>query len=183
MHVTKTAIEDVLLLTPRIFQDERGYLFETFQQQTFAHDTGTDYSFVQDNQVFSKQYVLRGLHYQIQNPQGKLIHAIQGEIFDVAVDMRTSSKTFGQFITVTLSDKNKDHLFIPPGFAHGFLVLSPEATIIYKMTEYWKPEYERTLTWDDPDLAIPWPLGNESLPVLSTKDRAGTSWHDAEKFI
>lgn len=182
MHITKTAIEDVLLLTPQIFQDERGYLFETFQQQTFAKDTGKDYTFVQDNQVFSKQYVLRGLHYQIQNPQGKLIHAIQGEIFDVAVDMRTHSKTFGQYITAILSEKKQEHLFIPPGFAHGFLVLSAAATIIYKMTDYWSPKYERTLAWDDPDLAIPWPLENANLPILSIKDREGRSWHDAEKF-
>ena len=172
MKITPTAIPDVLLIEPRVFGDARGFFFESFNQKSFAEATGVNLPFVQDNHSKSVKGVLRGLHYQLEpHAQGKLVRVTQGEVFDVAVDLRKDAKTFGQWVGVTLSADNKQQLWIPPGFAHGFLVLSDTAEFLYKTTDYYAPQAERSLRWDDPTLAIAWPLEGE--PILADKDRQG----------
>lgn len=179
MKITPITLPGVLILEPRIFEDSRGFFFEAFNRRTWA-SAGIDSEFVQDNQSSSKKNVLRGLHYQIQQPQGKLVRAIRGEIFDVAVDIRRSSPTFGRSVQVTLSADNRKMLWIPAGFAHGFLVLSDSAEVLYKTTDFYAPEHERTLLWNDPRLMISWPSTAE--PVLSDKDRRGLPLDRAELF-
>lgn len=179
MDIIKTAIPDVLIFKPKVWGDERGYFYESFRQQWFL-DAGIDVTFVQDNQSSSQKNVLRGLHYQIQKPQGKLVRVISGEVFDVAVDLRKSSPTFGKSVGVNLSDANKLMLWIPAGFAHGFSVMSEHAELYYKCTEYYAPEYDRSLLWNDPALQIQWPLDGDA--ILSAKDIAAKRLIDAEVF-
>jgi dTDP-4-dehydrorhamnose 3,5-epimerase len=170
MKVIETNIPDVLILEPRVFGDERGFFMESFNARVFAETTGFDVDFVQDNHSKSARNVLRGLHYQVEQAQGKLVRVVQGAVYDVAVDIRAGSPTFGQWEAVELSAENKRQLWIPPGLAHGFLVLSESAEFLYKTTEYYAPQYERSLRWDDPQLAIPWPL--DGAPLLAAKDAA-----------
>jgi len=170
VKVTPTALPDVLVISPNVFGDERGFFFESWNHRAFAA-AGLEATFVQDNHSRSVRNVLRGLHYQIEHAQGKLVRVCAGEVLDVAVDLRRSSPTFGQSLSVTLSAKNKQMLWIPPGFAHGFLVLSDAAEFLYKTTDYWYAEHERTLLWNDPALGIDWPLSGA--PVLAAKDAAG----------
>ena len=180
MTVTPTPLDGVLILESRVFADARGEFFEAYNSAAFAEAVGGARTFVQDNHSVSKRHVLRGLHYQITQPQGKIVRVVSGEIFDVCVDLRRGSKTFGRWDGVVLSAENRRQLWIPEGFAHGFLVLSESAGVIYKTTDYYTPAAERTLQWDDPDLAIAWPL---TAPViLSAKDAAGTPFRDAELF-
>ncbi len=179
MKVSQTALPEVLILEPRVFEDSRGFFFEAFNRRQWT-SAGIDFDFVQDNQSFSKKYVLRGLHYQIRQPQGKLVRALRGEIFDVAVDIRKSSPTFGKSVHVTLSAENRRMLWIPSGFAHGFLVLSDCAEVLYKTTDFYAPEHERTLLWNDAKLAIPWP--SVASPILSDKDQRGLPIDRAELF-
>lgn len=181
MNVISTKIPDVLLLEPQVFGDHRGFFFESFNQKRFEDKTGVKTQFVQDNHSRSSQGVLRGLHYQIQQAQGKLLRATVGEIFDVAVDIRKQSPTFGQWVGYRLSAENKRQLWIPPGFAHGFAVLSDVAEVLYKTTDYYAKEHERSILWNDPGLAIDWQLGNIE-PRLSAKDEAGVLLKDAEVF-
>lgn len=171
MKVTPTAIPDVLLIEPTVFGDDRGFFFESFNQKVFEEATGLKAAFVQDNHSKSSRNVLRGLHYQIKRPQGKLLRVVQGEVFDVAVDIRKDSKTYGQWVGQILSAENKKQLWIPPGFAHGFLTLSETAEFLYKTTDYYAPEHERCIAWDNPKIGIKWPL--TAAPLLSEKDRAG----------
>jgi dTDP-4-dehydrorhamnose 3,5-epimerase len=173
--VTPTHIPDVLILEPKVFGDSRGFFFESFNQQDFNHVTDLDVHFVQDNHSRSAQGVLRGLHYQVQRPQGKLVRVVRGAVFDVAVDIRNSSPTFGQWVGVELSADNHRQLWIPPGLAHGFLTLTEHAEFLYKTTDYYAPEHERCLAWDDPTLGIVWPLAGAA-PTLSAKDRAGAAF-------
>ena len=180
MRVTPTAISGVLLLEPRVFADARGYFFESYNERAFAEATGVTAKFVQDNHSRSVKNTVRGLHYQIQQAQGKLVRVVAGEIFDVVVDLRRSSPSFGKWVGHRLSAENKNMLWIPPGFAHGFAVLSEEADFLYKITDYWAPQHERTLLWNDPELAIEWPLAGE--PILTAKDRAGKRLSEAEVF-
>ncbi|KAB8054812.1 dTDP-4-dehydrorhamnose 3,5-epimerase [Janthinobacterium rivuli] len=180
MKLISTHIPDLLILEPKVFGDERGFFFESFNQRQFKELTGLDVDFVQDNHSRSAKNVLRGLHYQIQQPQGKLVRVVQGKVFDVAVDLRRSSPTFGQHVGLELSAENKRMFWIPPGFAHGFVVLSETAEFLYKTTDYWAPEFERSLLWSDPALAIAWPL--DGVPQLSAKDQAGKSFDAAECF-
>jgi dTDP-4-dehydrorhamnose 3,5-epimerase len=180
VNVLPTDIPDVLLLEPQVFQDDRGFFLESYNQQKFTDKTSLNLNFVQDNHSSSRYNVLRGLHYQVQQPQGKLIRVIIGTIFDVAVDIRKSSPTFGKWVGYELSATNKRQLWIPPGFAHGFVVLSATAEVIYKTTEYYAPEGDRCILWNDPDLAIDWHL--TSSPILSAKDQAGKPFHMAEVF-
>lgn len=180
MNVTPTAIPDVLIIEPRVFEDARGFFFESFNERTFAEMTGITAHFVQDNHSRSAHNVLRGLHYQIQRPQGKLVRVIAGEAFDVAVDLRKSSPTFGQWAGTILSAENKRMVWIPQGFAHGFLVLSESADFLYKTTDYYAPKHERCLAWNDPQLAIRWPL--QGAPIVSTKDQHGVAMRTAETF-
>ena len=175
MKATPTAIPDVLLLEPKVFGDERGFFFESFNQQAFALATGVQAVFVQDNHSKSGQGVLRGLHYQVQNAQGKLVRATQGAVFDVAVDIRPESPTFGQWAGAVLSAENKHQLWIPAGLAHGFLVLTDTAEFLYKTTDYYMPAHERCIAWNDPALAIDWPLDGLA-PRLSAKDQAGNAF-------
>jgi len=179
MQLIRTAIPDVCLIEPKVFGDERGFFFESWNRRTLA-GLGIEADFVQDNHSRSAQNVLRGLHYQVEHPQGKLVRAIAGEIFDVAVDLRRSSPTFGQWVSFTLSAENKRMAWIPPGFAHGFCVVSDVAEFLYKTTDYWFPEHERTLAWDDPALAIPWPLS--APPLLAAKDAAGKPLAEADAY-
>jgi len=180
MEIIKTVIPDVLIFKPKVWGDERGYFYESFRQNWFD-DLNVNPNFVQDNQSSSQKNVLRGLHYQIQKPQGKLVRVISGEVFDVAVDLRKSSPTFGQSVGIHLSSENKLMLWIPPGFAHGFSVVSEQAELYYKCTEYYAPEYDRSLLWNDPQLDIQWPLdGNE--PILSAKDLAAKRLSEAEVY-
>ncbi|MFM1908714.1 MAG: dTDP-4-dehydrorhamnose 3,5-epimerase [Pseudomonadota bacterium] len=172
MNVTSTAIADVLLIEPKVFGDDRGFFFESFNQRAFQQATGLNLSFVQDNHSKSAQGVLRGLHYQVQQPQGKLVRVVAGEVFDVAVDIRPDSPTYGQWVGEILSADNKRQLWVPPGLAHGFVVLSESAEFLYKTTDYYAPEHERCIAWNDPTLAIVWPAMNEG-PKLSAKDAAG----------
>ena len=181
MRVTPTAIPDVLILEPRVFGDDRGFFFESFNQRAFSEATGLNCNFVQDNHSKSAKNVLRGLHYQIQNPQGKLVRVVRGEVFDVTVDLRKSSKTFGQWVGQILSAENKKQLWVPEGFAHGFVVLSETAEFLYKTTDYYAPEYERSLLWNDPALGIDWSLERE--PKLAVKDAAALTLAEAEVFV
>ncbi|MCX7144210.1 MAG: dTDP-4-dehydrorhamnose 3,5-epimerase [Proteobacteria bacterium] len=180
MKITPTAIPDVLIVEPKVFADEQGFSFESFNEGAFAKETGIAAEFVQDNHSRSVKNTVRGLHYQIQQPQGKLLHVVVGEVFDVAVDIRRSSITFGKWVGMRLSAENKKMMWIPPGLAHGFAVLSDYADFLYKTTDYWAPEHERTILWNDPDLAIEWPLAGE--PILAAKDRAGKRLYEAEVF-
>lgn len=181
MDVTGTAIPDVLLVRPRVFGDERGFFMETYHFRKFA-EAGVPQVFVQDNHSASRQGILRGLHYQVRQVQGKLVRVVAGEIFDVAVDLRRGSATFGHWVAARLSSANKLQLWVPPGFAHGFYVVSDWAEVVYKVTDYYSPESERTLIWDDPDLGIEWPLRDGSPPTLSAKDARGARLRDAELF-
>ncbi len=178
--VIPTSLPEVLILEPKVFGDARGFFFESFNARDFAHCTGLDVQFVQDNHSKSAKGVLRGLHYQIQHPQGKLVRVTQGEVFDVAVDLRKSSPTFGQWEGVLLSAENKRQLWVPPGFAHGFLVLSDTAEFLYKTTDYYQPEFERSLLWSDPAVGIQWPTQGE--PLLAAKDKAAAPLTKAEVF-
>jgi dTDP-4-dehydrorhamnose 3,5-epimerase len=178
MNVVKTAIPDVLILEPKIFGDERGLFFESYNRRTFKACTGIDVEFVQDNYSLSAHNVLRALHYQVERPQGKLVRVIAGEIFDIAVDIRKRSPTFGRHVECRLSSQNKRMAWIPAGFAHGFMVVSDHAEVLYKTTDYWYPELERTLRWNDLKLGIAWPL--EAAPILSAKDKLGHRLEDAD---
>jgi len=180
MNISPTTIPDVLILEPTVFGDERGFFFESFNQRRWLELTGVNEQFVQHNHSRSAGNVLRGLHYQIQQPQGKLVRVISGEVFDVAVDIRRSSPTFGQWFGTLLSAENKRQMWVPPGFAHGFCVTSEFAEFLYLTTDYWAPEHERCIAWNDPDLAIAWPLTAE--PVVSAKDQQGTRFKDADLF-
>lgn len=180
MNVFPTEIPDVLILEPKVFGDSRGFFFESYNEQVFQDKTGLDVRFVQDNYSRSAKNVLRGMHYQIQQTQGKLVRVTVGAIFDVAVDLRKSSRTFGMWVGCDLSAENKRQLWIPPGFAHGFVVVSDVAEVLYKTTDYYAPQHERSILWNDPDLAIAWPL--ESEPILSAKDQVGTPFCKAEVF-
>ncbi|WP_017324474.1 dTDP-4-dehydrorhamnose 3,5-epimerase [Synechococcus sp. PCC 7336] len=182
MKVTPCQIPDVIAIEPRVFGDRRGFFYESFNQQVFADRVSPEVQFVQDNHSRSKQWILRGLHYQIQQVQGKLVRAVAGEIFDVAVDIRRSSPSFGQWVGDRLSAENKRQLWVPPGFAHGFLVLSEVAEVLYKTTDFYAPAQERSIRWDDPELAIDWPLNAGVEPVLSEKDLAAPAFRDAEVF-
>ncbi len=180
MNITPTEIADVLILEPRIFGDDRGWFFESFNEQTFNDKTAAGVHFVQDNHSCSAQNVLRGLHYQIQQPQGKLVRVVAGAIFDVAVDIRRSSSTFGQWVGCVLSAENKKQLWVPIGFAHGFVALSDQTEVLYKTTDYYAPAHERCILWNDPELAIAWSLNNP--PIVSAKDQVGKSLQEAEVF-
>ena len=180
MKVTATAITDVLIIEPKVFGDSRGFFFESFNQRDFNSATGTNFNFVQDNHSRSAKGVLRGLHYQVQQPQGKLVRVAQGAVLDVAVDIRRNSTTFGRHVAMELSAENKRMLWIPQGFAHGFMVLSESADFLYKTTDYYAPQSECCIAWNDPDIGIKWPTG--MAPSLSVKDQAGTSLRNAEVF-
>ena len=180
MNVVQASIPGVLVLEPKVFGDARGFFFESFNARTFTEKTGINAQFVQDNHTRSARNVLRGLHYQIKQPQGKLVRVTEGEVFDVVVDIRKSSPTFGLWATVMLSADNKRMLWIPPGFAHGFLVLSNYAEFLYKTTDYWDPAHERCIAWDDPHLNIAWPL--HGAPQLSAKDQKGVPFLTAAVF-
>jgi dTDP-4-dehydrorhamnose 3,5-epimerase len=179
MNIIQTDIPDVLIVEPKVFADARGFFYESFNKKAMQA-AGMTGDFVQDNHSRSARNVLRGLHYQIRQPQGKLVRAAAGEIFDVAVDIRRRSPTFGKWVGMELSAENKRMAWIPPGFAHGFLVLSEFAEVLYKTTDYWAPQSERTIVWNDRDLAIAWPAAEE--PQLSVKDRAGAAFREAELF-
>jgi dTDP-4-dehydrorhamnose 3,5-epimerase len=179
MNVIQTAVPDVLIVEPKVFADARGFLYESFNKKAMQA-AGISGDFVQDNHTRSDRNVLRGLHYQIKQPQGKLVRVIVGEVFDVAVDIRKSSTTFGRWVGFNLSAENKRMAWIPPGFAHGFLVLSDYAEVLYKTTDYWEPQYERTIIWNDRDLSITWPIHGS--PQLSAKDMAGVTLNEAEIF-
>ena len=181
MKVMPTAIADVLIIEPKVFGDARGFFYESFNQKAFNEATGTNYHFVQDNHSRSSKGVLRGLHYQIQQPQGKLVRVLRGAVFDVAVDIRKSSPSFGKWVGVELSEDNHRQLWVPPGFAHGFLVLSDAAEFLYKTTDYYAPEYERCIAWYDTALAISWPL-DVNLSQLSNSDRFGVLLANAQLF-
>lgn len=180
MKAIPTAIPDVLVIEPAVFGDARGFFFESWNRRAFADLVGRDIAFVQDNHSASARGVLRGLHYQVRQPQGKLVRVVAGEVFDVAVDLRRASATFGKWVAERLSAQSHRMLWVPPGFAHGFLVLSERAEFLYKTTDYYAPEHERTLLWNDPALGIPWPVRGE--PVLKPRDAAGARLADAETF-
>jgi dTDP-4-dehydrorhamnose 3,5-epimerase len=180
VNVIPTTIPDVLIIEPKVFGDERGFFFESFNRRQFAELIGRNVDFVQDNHSRSAKNVLRGLHYQIQQPQGKLVRVVQGTVFDVAVDIRRSSPTFGQYAAVELSAENKRMLWVPEGFAHGFVVLSDTAEFLYKTTDYWAPEFERSIAWNDPAIGIQWPIQGE--PSLSAKDQQAKALAEAEHF-
>lgn len=181
MRFLPSEIPEVLLIEPQVFGDSRGFFMETWHAEKFA-GAGLDLDFVQDNHSMSVQGTLRGLHYQIRKPQGKLVRVISGKVFDVAVDLRKSSPFFGRWVGEILSVENKKMLWVPPGFAHGFYVLSPEAEFVYKCTELYAPEHERCIRWDDPELGIVWPLLAQGAPLLSAKDLAGLSLSEAELY-
>ena len=178
---TRSSIPDVIVVEPSVSGDDRGFFMETWERKKFR-DGGIDYDFVQDNHSRSRQGILRGLHYQVRHPQGKIVRAISGAVFDVAVDLRRSSPTFGQWVGELLSADNRKMLWVPPGFAHGFYVVSESADINYKCTDYYYPEFERSLAWDDPELDITWPLGDNTPPQLSTKDSNAANLADADLF-
>ncbi|MCA2622815.1 MAG: dTDP-4-dehydrorhamnose 3,5-epimerase [Microcystis sp. M20BS1] len=180
MKVIPTEIPDVLIIEPQVYGDDRGFFLESFNQKDFREKTGVNTTFVQDNHSMSLKNVLRGLHYQIPNPQGKLVRVVNGSVFDVAVDARQSSPTFGQWVGCILSAENKRIFWVPEGFAHGFLVLSDRAEFLYKTTNYYYPKYEKTILWNDADLGIDWPL--ETPPILSPKDQAGQPFKSVEVF-
>jgi dTDP-4-dehydrorhamnose 3,5-epimerase len=177
----ETALPDVLILEPKVFGDDRGFFFESFNRKDFADAVGFEVDFVQDNHSRSGKDVLRGLHYQIHRPQGKLVRVVKGAVFDVAVDLRRSSAHFGRWVGVELSEQNKRQLWVPPGFAHGFFVTEGPAEFLYKTTDYWFPEHERSLLWSDPALGISWPVDGE--PVLAVKDASGKRLSEAECFV
>lgn len=181
MKVVATLIPDVLILEPKVFGDARGFFMESFNARTFQAATRLNVTFVQDNHSRSARNVLRGLHYQIQQPQGKLVQVVRGAVFDVAVDIRKSSRTFGQWVGAELSETNHRQMWVPPGMAHGFLVLSDSADFLYKTTDYYAPEFERCIRWDDPDVGIQWPI--QATPLLSAKDQTGHSLCKAELFV
>lgn len=180
MHIQTTDIPDVVIIEPKVFGDDRGFFYESFNERSFQELTGVTTSFVQDNHSKSAKNVLRGLHYQIQQPQGKLVRVVAGEVFDVAVDIRKSSPTFGRWVGVVLSAENKRQLWVPPGFAHGFVVTSESAEFLYKTTDYWAPEFERSILWNDPAIGIQWPI--DGSPLLSAKDQVAALLADAEVF-
>jgi dTDP-4-dehydrorhamnose 3,5-epimerase len=180
MKAIPTAIPEVLILEPKIFGDSRGFFMESFNQKIFSTLTGTEETFVQDNHSRSTKHVLRGIHYQIQQPQGKLVRVVQGRVFDVAVDLRRSSGTFGQWVGVELSEDNYRQLWVPAGFGHAFVVLSDKAEFLYKTTSYYAPEHERCIRWDDPDIGIKWP--EIEMPLLSEKDKVGQAFKGAEVY-
>jgi len=180
MKVIATAIPEVLIIEPKVFGDERGFFFESFNRRRFAELTGRDVDFVQDNHSRSAKNVLRGLHYQIRQPQGKLVRVVQGAVFDVAVDIRRSSPSFGQSVGLELSAENKRMLWVPEGFAHGFVVISETAEFLYKTTDYWVPEFERSIAWNDPAIGIQWPIQGQ--PSLSAKDQQAKLLAEAEHF-
>ncbi|ASI69214.1 dTDP-4-dehydrorhamnose 3,5-epimerase [Diaphorobacter nitroreducens] len=182
MRTTRLAIPDVVLIEPKVFGDTRGFFFESFNQRAFDEATGTSYQFVQDNHSRSCRGVLRGLHYQIQKPQGKLVRVVRGAVWDVAVDIRKTSPTFGQWVGAELSEDNQHQLWVPPGFAHGFVVLSETADFLYKTTDYYAPQHERCIAWDDKTLAIGWPSLGTTAIQLSVKDLAGSALADAEVY-
>lgn len=181
MQTIATPLDGVFVLEPKVFGDTRGFFFESYNARNFEAATGARPNFVQDNHSRSAKGVLRGLHYQIRQPQGKLVRVTAGEVFDVAVDLRKSSPTFGKWYGHLLSAENKLQLWIPTGFAHGFVVISDSADFLYKTTDYWAPEFERCIAWNDPDLAIDWPLGSAT-PLVSTKDAQGIAFRNAEVF-
>ena len=181
MQVQPLAIPEVLLLTPKVFGDERGFFFESFNARAFREATGLSLDFVQDNHSRSVRHVLRGLHYQVEQAQGKLVRVVQGEVFDVAVYIRRSSPTFGQWVGARLSAENKQQLWVPPGFAHGFLTLSESAEFLYKTTDYYAPAHERCIAWNDPEIGVAWPLEGNT-PQVSAKDAQGLSLASAELF-
>lgn len=178
--VIPTALRDVVILEPKVFEDERGFFFESFNERDFCSTIGCNIRFAQDNHSRSIKGVLRGLHYQIKQPQGKLVRVTQGVVFDAVVDLRRSSPSFGKWMGVELSDVNKYQLWIPPGFAHGFLVMSESADVLYKTTDYWHPEYERSLLWSDATIGIRWPLNSE--PLLAAKDKLGSTFQTTEYY-
>ncbi len=180
MKFIPTPIPDVLLIEPKVFQDERGFFLESYQKKLFA-EAGIRFDFVQDNHSKSSEGVLRGLHYQLKQPQGKLLRVVAGEIFDVALDIRRRSPTFGKWFGTYLSAENKLLLWVPPGFAHGFYVTSPQAELLYKATDFYAPQWDRTITWNDPAVGIQWPTGGTS-PILSAKDQAGTLLAEADVY-
>ena len=180
MRATPTAIADVLVIEPKVFADERGFFFESFNERAFADATGVVAKFVQDNHSRSVKNTLRGLHYQIRQPQGKLVRVVAGEVFDVVVDIRRSSPSFGKWVGELLSADNKKMMWVPPGLAHGFAVLSEYAEFLYKTTDYWAPQHERTLLWNDPDIGVVWPIKGE--PILAAKDKTGKRLAEAEVF-
>ncbi len=180
MDVTPTEISEVLLIAPKVFGDDRGFFFESYNQQAFADKVSAEHSFVQDNHSRSEKNVLRGLHYQVEQAQGKLVRAVVGSIFDVAVDIRKSSPTFGQWVGHMLTAENKHQLWVPSGFAHGFLVVSEVAEVLYKTTDFYAPQYERSILWNDPDLEIRWPTSEA--PILSKKDMGGQRLKEAEVY-
>ena len=177
MKATRLAIPDVVLIEPKVFGDARGFFFESFNQKAFNEATGTQHEFVQDNHSRSAKGVLRGLHYQVQQPQGKLVRVVRGAVFDVAVDIRKGSPTFGQWVGEELSEDNHRQLWVPPGFAHGFVVLSETAEFLYKTTDYYAPQFERCIMWNDPSLDLDWPA---QFPILSDKDSKGQAFLSAE---
>jgi len=181
MEFTPLAIRDVVLIEPKVFGDSRGCFFESWEQRKFAAG-GIEADFVQDNQSRSSQYILRGLHYQLQQPQGKLVRVVTGTVFDVAVDLRRSSPTFGRWVGAILSEDNHHMLWVPPGFAHGFVVLSEYAHFVYRCTNFWAPEHERSILWNDPDLDVSWPLPDGVRPIISAKDARGQRFRDAQCF-
>jgi dTDP-4-dehydrorhamnose 3,5-epimerase len=180
MKIIRTAIPEVIIIEPTVFGDERGFFFESFNERKFKELTGVDTAFVQDNHSKSVKGVLRGLHYQLQQTQGKLVRVVAGAVFDVAVDIRKSSPTFGKWVGVELSADNKRQVWVPAGFAHGFVTISDSAEFLYKTTDYWAPQFERAILWNDPAIGIEWPL--DGAPQLSAKDQAGTPLADAEVF-
>lgn len=183
MKVTETRLPGLLIIEPKVFGDARGFFMESFNAQAFREATGLDVDFVQDNHSRSGKGVLRGLHYQIQQPQGKLVRVVKGRVFDVAVDLRRSSPTFGQWDGVELSEDNHRQLWVPPGFAHGFVVLSETADFLYKTTDYYAPQFERSLAWNDPTVGVEWPLHElDAPPLLSAKDQAGKALAECEIF-
>ncbi len=181
MKIIKTAIEDLIIIEPKFFGDDRGFFYESYNKKELKEEAGIDVDFVQDNHSRSSKDVLRGLHYQLQNPQGKLVRVTSGEVYDVAVDLRKSSKTFGKWVGILLSEQNKRSFYIPEGFAHGFLVLSKSADFLYKTTSFYDPQSERCLAWNDPDLAIHWPLDGRE-PLVSAKDKIGQTFKMADYY-
>ncbi|QWD65056.1 dTDP-4-dehydrorhamnose 3,5-epimerase [Polynucleobacter sp. MWH-UH2A] len=182
MLITPTAIPDVLVIEPKVFGDERGWFTESFNAQDFSDATNLNVTFVQDNHSFSRQSTLRGMHYQLEKTQGKLVRVVSGAVYDVAVDLRKNSSSFGKWVGVELIAENHKQLWIPAGFAHGFMVLSPTAEFLYKTTDYYHPQSEVCLAWNDPVVGIQWPLGTDTQPTLNAKDAAGLSWGKAPKF-
>ena len=181
ISITQTPLSGVLLCEPKVFGDDRGFFMETYQQHDFSA-AGIDHTFVQDNHSRSVKHTLRGLHYQIRQPQGKLVRAVVGEIFDVAVDIRKSSPQFGQWFGALLSAENKKQLWVPPGFAHGFLTLSDVAEVLYKATDYYAPQHERAIIWNDAEIGVAWPLVSDAIPLLSGKDALGVTLSQAEVY-